>query len=73
VRVIIDTNVLIAGLLWRGPPHALMEHARIGTLTAVSSANLIAELKDVLGRTKFAMILSATGTSLERMIADVTE
>jgi predicted nucleic acid-binding protein len=24
VRAVIDTNVLIAALLWRGPPHALI-------------------------------------------------
>jgi predicted nucleic acid-binding protein len=25
VRAVVDTNVLIAGLLWRGPPHALLD------------------------------------------------
>jgi len=70
VRAIIDTNVFIAGLLWRGLPHVLLEHARAGTLAVISSSTLIAELADVLGRAKFAAILSKTSTSLEQTIAE---
>jgi len=73
VRAIIDTNVFIAGLLWRGSPHVLLEHARAGTLTVISSSTLIAELAGVLGRAKFAAILSKTSTSLERTIAEVRQ
>jgi putative PIN family toxin of toxin-antitoxin system len=73
VRAIIDTNVFIAGLLWRGSPHVLLDHARAGTLAVISSSTLIAELADVLGRTQFAAILSKTSTSLERTIAEVRQ
>ena len=71
MRAILDTNVFIAGLLWRGSPHVLLEHARAGTLAVISSSTLIAELDNVLGRAKFAAILSKTSTSLERTIAEV--
>ncbi len=30
VRAVIDTNVLLSGLLWRGPPHRLIEEVRAG-------------------------------------------
>ena len=73
MRAIIDTNVFIAGLLWRGSPHVLLEHARAGTLAVISSSTLIAELEDVLGRAKFAAIFSKTSTSLERTIAEVRQ
>lgn len=73
MRAIIDTNVFIAGLLWRGSPHVLLEHARAGTLAVISSSTLIAELADVLGRAKFAAILSKTSTSLERTIAEARQ
>jgi len=73
VRAIIDTNVLVAGLLWRGSPHALLEHAHAGTLTVISSSTLITELADVLGRDKFAVILSKTSTSLQQTIAEVRQ
>lgn len=73
MRAIIDTNVFIAGLLWRGSPHVLLEHAHAGTLTVISSSTLIAELAGVLGRAKFAAILSKTSTSLERTTAEVRQ
>lgn len=37
LRVVIDTNVLLSGLLWHGAPHVLLEHVRAGTLGLVSS------------------------------------
>jgi predicted nucleic acid-binding protein len=46
---VIDTHVLIAGILWRGPPHALLEHVRAGTVGLISSPALLAELADVIG------------------------
>jgi predicted nucleic acid-binding protein len=49
VRAVVDTNVLLAGLLWRGPPHALLEQVRAGTVSLVSSPALLAELADVIG------------------------
>ena len=71
MRAVIDTNVLIAGLLWRGPPHALLEQVRAGSLSLVSSPALLAELADVISRAKFDAILTRTSTSRERSLAEV--
>lgn len=71
MKAVIDTNVLIAGLLWRGPPHALLEQVRVGSVSLVSSPALLAELADVMGRVKFDAILTRTNTSRERSLADV--
>ena len=71
MRAVIDTNVLLAGLLWRGPPHALLEHVRAGTVSLVSSPALLAELADVIGRAKFDAILTKTNTARERCLAEV--
>jgi predicted nucleic acid-binding protein len=49
-------NVLIAALLWHGPSHALLAQARTGSLGLVSSPALLAELADVLGRSRFDAI-----------------
>ena len=73
MRAVIDTHVLLAGLLWRGPPHALLEHVRGGTVSMVSSPALLAELADVLGRAKFDAILTKTNTSRERSLAEVRQ
>jgi putative PIN family toxin of toxin-antitoxin system len=71
VRVIIDTNVLLAGLLWHGPPHALLERVHDGTLTLISSPALLAELTEAFGRPKFDAVLVRSSTSPERSLAEV--
>jgi len=69
VRVVIDTNVLLSGLLWHGTPHALIEQIRSGTLTLISSPALFAELADVITRPKFRAILARSNIDPERMLA----
>jgi putative PIN family toxin of toxin-antitoxin system len=71
VRVVIDTNVLVSGLFWHGTPHDVLEHVRAGTLTLISSPALLAEFEVVIGRAKFDAILSRSGTSRERALAEV--
>jgi predicted nucleic acid-binding protein len=50
VRAVIDTNVLLSGLLWRETPHALMEKVRTGALTLISSPALLAEFAEVMNQ-----------------------
>ena len=73
MRAVIDTNVLIAGLLWHGPPHALLAQVRDGTISLVSTPTLQAELADVLGRSKFDPILAGSHTSRERLLAEMRQ
>jgi putative PIN family toxin of toxin-antitoxin system len=68
VRAVIDTNVLLAGLLWHGPPHALLQHLEAGTLTLISSPALLAELQDVLSRSKFDATLNRAGMTREQAL-----
>jgi predicted nucleic acid-binding protein len=46
VRAVVDTNVLLSGLFWRGRPHALIEQVCAGALTLISSPALLAELAE---------------------------
>jgi len=73
VRVVIDTNVVVSGLLWHGAPHALIEHARAGTVTLISSPALLAELAEVIQRSKFQAILARTNTNPERMLMELRQ
>lgn len=73
MRAVIDTNVLLSGLLWRGAPHALIEHVQAGTLAMVSSPALLAELDEVIGRAKFDEILARSNTSRERSLAEMRQ
>lgn len=73
MRAVIDTNVLLSGLLWHGSPHSLIESARSGNLTLLSSSVLLAELTDVIGRAKFTSILTHSNTSREQLLAEVRQ
>ena len=73
MRAVIDTNVLLSGLLWRGAPHALIEHVQAGTLAMVSSPALLAELAEVISRAKFDEILARSNTSRERSLAEMRQ
>jgi putative PIN family toxin of toxin-antitoxin system len=73
VRAVVDTNVLLSGLLWHGAPHRLLEQVRAGTLSLVSSPALLAELAVVIGRAKFDVILTRSNTSREHALAELRE
>ena len=73
MRAVIDTNVLLSGLLWGGALHALIEHVQAGTLAMVSSPILLAELDEVISRAKFGEILARSNTSRERSLAEMRQ
>src|SRR5579864_9471541 len=58
-RVVLDTNVVVSGFLWEGPPSRILETARTKTLAVLSSEALLTELIDVLARAKFSSRLAA--------------
>jgi putative PIN family toxin of toxin-antitoxin system len=73
IRAVLDTNVVVSGLLWHGTPHALLDRVREGELTFISSPALLAELAEVLARPQFETILARSNTSCERSLAEVRE
>lgn len=73
IRAVLDTNVVLSGLLWHGAPHALLDRVREGTLTFISSPALLAELAEVIARPQFATILARSNTSRERSLAELHE
>lgn len=54
MRLVLDTNIALSGLLWGGPPGRLIDSAIAGDIELASSAALLAELQGVLTRSKFA-------------------
>jgi uncharacterized protein len=61
MRAVADTNIVVSAILWGGPPRQLLDAARVGKLELFTSAELIAELLDVLSRDKFAGRIRAAG------------
>ena len=73
MKLVIDTNTLISGSLWQGPPAQLLEAVAQGKVVLVLSPELLAEFADVLARPKFAGRIAAKGTTatgLARKLAD---
>lgn len=63
VRLVLDTNTVISGLLWHGTPGRLIDAAYAKSVTLCTSAILLAELRGVLARKKFTKQLEALGLS----------
>ena len=74
VRIVLDTNVAVSALLWRGKPYQLFEAIRRRSdVRLFSSPVLIAELADVLGRRSPTKQLAAIGRSAREVLADHIE
>ena len=48
MRIVIDTNVWVSGLLWRGAPWELLRLAEQGSVTLCTTPEILSELADVL-------------------------
>ena len=64
MRLVIDTNTALSGLLWDGTPGRLINAAEAGHVSLISSTALLAELQGVLSRAKFAKQLERRGYSV---------
>lgn len=61
MRLVLDTNTAISGLLWHGTPGKLIDAARAKSVLLCTSAVLLAELRGVLTREKFTKQLETRG------------
>ena len=71
MRAVLDTNVLVSGLLWHGAPHTLIDHIKRGTLTLVISPVLLAELDQTLAKPHLQPVLLRSQTSAPRILTDL--
>jgi len=74
LRVVLDTNVVMSALLWRGKPYLLLEAIRQRSdVRLVSSAALLEELADVLTRPSATKRLALIGRTAREVLADYVE
>ena len=70
MRLVLDTNVVIAGLPWHGTPRRLLERTiDDDTIELYSSPALIDELGNALGYPKFAQRIARFETTTEALLA----
>ena len=70
MRIVADTNTVVSGLLWSGPPQQLINAAREKRITLYSSLALAAEFAEVIGREQFARRIRAAKLSAAELVAD---
>jgi uncharacterized protein len=70
MRIVADTNTVLSGLLWQGPPRRLLDLARQRTVTLCASPTLLAELAEVIGRDKFVKRVHAATLSAAELVQD---
>lgn len=68
MRLVLDTNVVIAAVMGAGPPSRLIELATEGAIDLFSSDTLIAELADVLSREHVTRRLARKGRSADEIL-----
>jgi len=70
MRLVLDTNVVIAGLLWHGTPRWLLDRAiDDDAIELYSSPALIDELGNTLGYPKFTQRIARYETHVETLVA----
>lgn len=67
VRLVLDTNTALSGLLWQGTPGKLIDAAKRQEVELFSSTPLLAELLGVMTRSKFADALAARGLQVQTL------
>ena len=59
VRLVVDTNIIVSGLIWGGVPRQLLELIHNDQVEFFTSSALLEELTSVLEREKFATLLAS--------------
>lgn len=68
MRLVLDTNVVAAALLWGGTPRLLLQAGREKRADLFTSVDLLAELTNILARRKFEKKIAACGLTVDQII-----
>ena len=69
MKIIIDTNVTISGLLWGGAPNQILKLCRNGVVRILECDETLNEVKRVLQYPRFSNRLSVLGTTAIEVFA----
>ena len=68
MRLVLDTNVVVSGLLWEGAPRRLVWSGCRDEVRLFTSAQLLDELTEVLSRRKFEKKIAASLLSVDQLV-----
>jgi uncharacterized protein len=63
LKLVVDTNTVISGFLWRKAPRLIIDAAMQGRIQLATSTVLIDELATVIARRKFSRKIAEQGVS----------
>lgn len=63
MRLVLDTNIVVSALLWKGAPRRLLRAVVVARFELFTSDPLLAELADVLSRKKLKKHIAGLGVS----------
>lgn len=69
MKLVIDTNVAISGLLWGGPPNEILKMARAGRLRVLACDETAQEMKRTITYKKFRRRLAELNVSADDVYA----
>lgn len=73
MRLVLNTNVVASAMLWDGSPPLLLQARRERRVELYTSTPLLAELTDILGRSKFAKKIMASLLTVDQLIDHYVE
>ena len=71
MRVVVDTNIWVSGLLWRGMPWVVMRMAESGAVELCVAPAMLVELAEVLSYERFQPRLEQLGLTPAELVAYV--
>jgi uncharacterized protein len=71
IRAVVDTNIIVSGVLWFGVPGRVVDAVLDGTILSITSELILAELTRVLSRTKFEPKFSELGLTSASIITRI--
>jgi len=71
VKVVLDTNVLISGLLWEGLPNRILTLIKQGEVTLCLSPEIVEEVEAVIKRDKFKGRVRELETKVGELVSSI--
>lgn len=73
MRVVLDTNTVVSGLLWKRAPHAVIQAALRRDIEVFTTAWLLDELADVMSRAKLAAKVRASEMTAAELVTSYAQ
>ena len=71
VKAVLDSNVWLSGIFWRGNPYKIIKLAETKKVKFFITSDILDEILDVLSRDKFSRLIENLGLKTEELIRTI--